>query len=140
MLPDLYGENRKGSIGYWANEGQIHDQPYPPVPYVRHYSQGGYPQVYLQEKSTFSLVIKEPTLPPSDQAFSHRIDVKPYQCTDVDPNGNVEKTHYQNFYLPWTAPNGATEAYGCDRVIYEDIYPEIDMSFYSVSAGEKPAF
>lgn len=110
------------------------------MPFVRFYSQGGYPQVYLQEKSTFSLVVKEPTLPPSDQVFSHRIDVKPYQCTNVDPIGNMEKTYYQNFYLPWTAPNGAAEVYGYDRVIYEDIYPEIDMLFYSGSAGQKLAF
>jgi len=110
------------------------------VPFVRFYSQGGYPQVYLQEKSTFSLVVKEPTLPPSGQVLSHRIDVRPYQCNDVDPVGNTVKTYYQNFYLPWTAPNGATEVYGYDRVIYEDIYPEIDMLFYSGSAGQKLAF
>ncbi|WKZ65337.1 MAG: hypothetical protein QY325_11245 [Flavobacteriales bacterium] len=34
----------------------------------------------------------------------------------------------------------ATQVYGYDRVVYEDIYPEIDMVFYSGSAGQKLAF
>ncbi len=140
ILPDRYGEDCKGSIGYWENLGQLHDQQYLPVENVRFYSQGGYPLVYLQKKSKFSLVVKEPTLPPSGQVYNHRIDVRPYQSNNVDPDGNTQKLHHQNFYLPWTEPEGATQVYGYDRVVYADIYQDIDMVFYSGSAGQKLAF
>jgi hypothetical protein len=107
---------------------------------VKYYSQGGYPLVYLQDRTRFSLVMKEPTMPPSDQLISHRVDIWPYQANDVSPVGNVVKNHYKNFYLPWTAPNGAVQVYGYDRVVYEDIFAGIDMVFYSGSAGQKLAF
>lgn len=140
ILPDLYGEECKGSIGYWENLGQVHGSAYQAVPMVKYYSQGGYPLVYLQDRTRFSLVMKEPTMPPSDQLISHRVDVRPYQANDVSPVGNVVKSHYKNFYLPWTAPNGAVQVYGYDRVVYEDIFAGIDMVFYSGSAGQKLAF
>lgn len=50
------------------------------------------------------------------------------------------KDWYQNFYLPQTAPTGASQVPGYSRVLYEGIYAGIDMHFYSGSAGQKMAF
>ncbi len=140
ILPDLYGENAKGSIGFWENKGQVVDQQQQPVPGIVYYSQGAYPLAYLQKDSKFSIVLKELTAPVSDSLISHRLDVRPYNANSVNPVGSTVKAHYQNFYLPWTVPGGAEYVNGYDRVVYEEIYKDIDMHFYSGSAGQKIAF
>ncbi len=50
------------------------------------------------------------------------------------------KDQYAHFYLPQCGPNGATFVHPYHRVIYEDIYPYIDMHIYSGKIGQKIAF
>lgn len=141
LLPDFYGEACKGSIGFWENRGQIKNEQGQPVPNVSYYSQGAYPRAYFQKNSRFSLVLQQPTgTSPNDPVMSHRLDIRPYGAASVSPLGNIVKTHYQNFYLPWCGTNGIDHVYGYDWVEYPGVYDLIDMVFYSGSAGQKMAF
>ncbi len=141
VLPDYYGESCKGSIGFWENRGQIKNELGQPMGDVKYYSQGAYPRAYFLKDSRFSLVLQQPTgLLPSDSVLSHRLDIRPYDAAFVNPVGNVVKTHYQNYYLPWCGPNGIDHVYGYDYVQYPSVYTNVDMVFYSGSAGQKLAF
>lgn len=141
ILPDFYGEPCKGSIGFWENRGQIKNEQGQPMPNASYYSQGAYPRAYFQKNSLFSLVLQQPTgTLPNDPVLSHRLDIRPYDAASISPIGNIVKTHYQNFYLPWCGTNGIDHVYGYDRVEYPGVYDLIDMVFYSGSGGQKMAF
>jgi hypothetical protein len=139
-LPDYYGEVCKETIGFWENQGQIKSPAGLPVPTVLYYSQGTMPRAYFRKNSTMSIVVQEPTsMAPNAPQLAHRLDVRPYGAASVDPVGNELKDHYQKYYLPWCGPNGA-HALGYDWLEYPNIYDNIDMVFYSGSAGQKMAF
>jgi hypothetical protein len=139
-LPDFYGEACKETIGSWENQGQLKYPNGLPVDPVLYYSQGTMPRAYFRKNSTMSIVVHEPTaMAANAPLLAHRLDVRPYGAASVDPAGNVIKGHYQNFYLPWCGPDGA-HSLGYDWLKYPDIYENIDMVFYSGSAGQKMAF
>lgn len=141
ILPDFYGEPNKGSIGFWENRGQVKNEQGQPVQNVSYYSQGAYPRAYFQKNSRFSLVLQHPVgTSPNALIVSHRLDIRPYEAASISPVGNIVKTHYQNFYLPWCGANGIDHVFGYDRVEYPGVYDMIDMVFYSGSAGQKMAF
>ncbi len=72
----------------------------------------------------------------------YRLDMRPYGNTaqQVTPVSLVQKDWFQNFYLPWCGDSGVTDVQGYCRVVYPNIFPKIDMHFYSGSAGQKMAF
>lgn len=139
-LPDYYGEACKKTIGFWEDQGQLKYPNGLPVQNVLYYSQGTMPRAYFRKNSTMSIVVHEPTsIAANAPLLAHRLDVRPYGAANVDPIGNVLKDHYQNFYLPWCGPDGV-HSLGYDWLKYPSIYDNIDMVFYSGSAGQKMAF
>jgi len=67
--------------------------------------------------------------------LSHRIDI---QLVGANPKPTIvgleKSTDYQNFYLPHT-PDGVLKVYDYQKVIYQNIYPYIDLIF-SISEDE----
>lgn len=140
-LPDFYGEACKEDIGFWENAGHLKNEQGLPVSDVMYYSLGAYPRAYFHKKSRFSLVLQQPLQPfNNSQVLSHRLDVRPYASRNVNPTGNIVKTHYQNFFLPWCGASGITQVNGYDHLEYTGVYDLIDMVFYSGSSGQKMAF
>ncbi len=139
-LPDYYGEACKETIGFFENQGQFKSPTGLPVPELMYYTQGAMPRAFFRKNSTMSIVVHEPTsMAPNTSLLAHRLDVRPYAAASVDPVGNVLKDYYQKYYLPWCGPNGA-HVHGYDWLKYPSIYDNIDMIFYSGSAGQKMAF
>lgn len=140
--PDRYGEECKGSIGFFENLGQLIDENSEPRPDILFSSVGSVPKAALGIESKVSFLTYEHGATPTDPVQVNQITMQPWgsKARKVDPEGIAVKDWYQNFYLPQTAPDGASQVTGFERVVYEEIYKEIDMHFYSGSGGQKMAF
>ena len=140
--PDFYGEPCRGNIGWFENAGQIVDEAGNPVSAAKFYSVGTDPKVFLFERSVVAFLTYASGATTMDPVQVNQIRMKPIGelAADRDPIGNAVKTYHHAFYLPQTAPAGAAHVAGYDRAIYENIYPDIDMHFYSGSGGQKMAF
>lgn len=140
--PDLYDEDYNKSIGFWENLGQVTTTNGTPASDVKFYSEGGFPRAYLLDKSrvSFTMAMVDTNISTVDTLY--RLDMRPYgtNAADVDPQALIQKDWQQNFYMAHTGATGAEGVNGYSRVIYEAIFPKIDMHFYSGSAGQKMAF
>jgi len=75
---------------------------------------------------------------PDFNYLTHRIDVEFLNCNKnatIDKYG--ESDNYFNFYLGHTGNDGVRNVKYFDKVIYRDIYPNIDVEFYTTSTGIK---
>jgi hypothetical protein len=140
--PDYFGENYKKSIGFWENKDQVVTTDGQPAKDVRFYSEGGLPWAYLRERSQVSFVVARVDTIIATLDTLYRLDMRPYgpHAQAVSPVSFVQKDWVQNFYLPQCGASGVTDVQGYSRVVYPDIFPDIDMHFYSGSAGQKMAF
>lgn len=139
--PDLYDEDYNKAIGFWENKGQITDTVGNPTD-VEFYSEGGFPRAYLRDKSLVSFTVARVDTNIATTDTIYRLDMWPHGsgAHDVSPLGVVQKDWHQNFYMAHCGSSGVTDVLGYSRVVYEDIYDDIDMHFYSGSKGQKLAF
>ncbi len=141
VLPDAYGEPASKTYTYWHNKGQVVDTEHQPRPDVRYYTDGGVPGIYLRDSSrvSFTMVRADTIIATPDTAWRVDMRLSGGKVRAVVPMAVDPTDHYRNYYLPWCGPEGATVR-GFGRVVYEDIYPFIDLHFYSGSGGPKLAF
>lgn len=139
--PDLYDEDYQKSIGFWENQGQIIDTEGDPRADIKFYSEGGFPRAYLRDKSKVSFTVAKVDSSLSTVDTLYRLDMRPYglKAREVTPVGWAQKDWYQNFYLPHCGSSGVEDIVGYSRVIYEAIFPKIDLHFYSGSTGQRMA-
>lgn len=140
--PDLYDEDYNTSIGFWENGGQVVMNDSIPVPGVAFYSEGGYPRAYLQDDSKVSFVVSQFDTASATPDTTYRLDMRPYgpNAKLVKPVGVTLREWHQNFYMAHTDTSGVEGVVGYSRVVYEEIFPDIDMHFYSGRKGQKMAF
>ncbi|HVZ39925.1 MAG TPA: SBBP repeat-containing protein [Candidatus Kapabacteria bacterium] len=90
---------------------------------------------------------RDPRLPRALQGPDTSLRVATYRM-DVDLVGasadaRIERSgasaEFENFYLAH-CPRGVTDVHGFERVIYHDIYPHIDLVYYSRNGGMKYDF
>ncbi|MFN3874394.1 MAG: hypothetical protein ACK4L7_00590 [Flavobacteriales bacterium] len=131
----------KDAIGFWENKGQVKTTAEQPATEVKYYTQGAYPRAYFQSKTRISFVLasRDTTVTVPDTLY--RLDMRCVgnNARDVDPQAYLVKTYHQNFYLPWTG-TGVEQVQGYSRLVYPEIYPNIDLHFYSGPRGQKMAF
>ena len=60
-------------------------------------------------------------------------------AAQVDPVGTVLKDSHLTYHLPHCGSNGITNVEGYSRVLYENIFPYVDLHFYSGGFGQKMA-
>ncbi|HRO38910.1 MAG TPA: hypothetical protein PLY76_04505 [Flavobacteriales bacterium] len=140
--PDYFGEEYKKSIGFWRNMGQVMTTDGHKTKDVLYYSEGGLPRAYLRDRSQVSFVLAHIDTSIATMDTLWRLDMRPFgpHAQAVTPVSFVQKDWTQNFYLPWCGDNGVTGVPGYCRVAYRDIFPKIDMHFYSGSMGQKMVF
>jgi hypothetical protein len=140
--PDLYGDDQKISYGIWEQRGQVVGPDQAPQRDIQYYTEGAYPRAYFREKARISLVLAvEDTIIDTPDTL-HRLDLSftGAQAQNPDAISYLQKDYIQNFYMPWCGPSGVTNVHGFSRVIYQDIYPFIDMHVYSGRVAQKIAF
>lgn len=140
--PDLYGEALKDVMGFWENRGQVKDINEQAVPDVLYYTQGALPRAYFQRKGviSFTLAKRDTSIAVADTLY--RLDMKCVgeHARDVAPTTYIVKPYEQHYYMNWTGATGVEHVRGYSRLVYEGIYPDIDLHFYSGPAGPKMAF
>jgi hypothetical protein len=139
--PDFYQEKYLPSIGFWKNYGQVIGTDGLPQSTVKFYTTGSIPQVYLRDKSRVSFAMhKADTLIATTDTVYH-LQMQPWgeHAADREPVGTVLKDSHLNYHLPHCGPAGITEVEGYSRVLYENIFPFIDLHFYSGGFGQKMA-
>lgn len=140
--PDYFLEPYKETIGFWEDKGQVIDTQGSPASDVLYYSEGGLPRAYLRDKSKVSFVVAHVDTNLATPDTLWRLDMQPYgdHARNVTPISAEVKDWHQNFYLTHCGDSGVTDVKGYCRVLYQNIFPLIDMHFYSGSAGQKMAF
>jgi len=138
---DFYGEQYLKSIGFWANHGQVIGTDGSLQEEIKFYSEGGFPRIYAKDKSKVSFVIAKVDTNSATVDTLHRLDLRPFgpHAREVAPTGWAVKDWIQNFYMRHCGTSGVEEVGGFSRILYTDIFPSIDMHFYSGSMGQKMA-
>ncbi|MBK9146200.1 MAG: hypothetical protein IPM12_00105 [Flavobacteriales bacterium] len=139
--PDYFGEALKDAIGYIENRGQVKNTNEVLVPDVLYYTQGAKPRAYFQRKGLVSYVLAKRDTSIAVPDTLYRLDMKCVgpNVQDVAPTAYIVKPYTQSFYTSWTG-DGVENVNGYSRLVYEDIYPGIDLHFYTGPYGQKMAF
>lgn len=151
VLPDINYEIPSASHCYYENQGQIIDD----SGYVRNeilfYTERMQPAVYLsQDKASFVVSRIDTNSNDSIKIFdTYRIDME-FICNPTlnnktnsnnTPCATIVSTEqgvdHLNYYLPHCGTDGITDVPGFKRIIYQNVFPEIDYHFYSNSLGLK---
>ncbi len=137
---DLHGEAPAGSFLYYHNRGQLVSADSVPVavPEQVYYTNNTSPALYIQENS-FSFVFAHVDTVVATQDTLHRIDVAFNGAQKVKTYPMEEQPSYLNYFLP-QCPDGITEIHGNQRLVTPDLYPNIDLIYYSNNAGFKYYF
>lgn len=139
--PDYFGEALKDAIGYIENRGQVKNTNEALAPNVLFYTQGAKPRAYFQRKGVVSYVLAKRDTSMAVPDTLYRLDMKcvGLNVQDVAPTAYIVKPYTQSFYTAWTGA-GVANVNGYSRLVYEDIYPGIDLHFYTGPYGQKMAF
>lgn len=138
---DLTGQPANLHCSFTPNLGQIHDENFNQVNNIKYYNTTLSPALYIEETKNHFAFLKadnDSTTPDS----THRIEMSFF----VEPSGFPKlyafepQATYFNFYTPNTAPNGITEVKGRQRLMVPNIYPNVDLHYYSNSEGIKYYF
>lgn len=111
-----------------------------PRPDVFAYSTGFPITTYLRENSLVSFCLARLDTSGADTLYRVDMRAKGELSEEVDPKEDSIGTGIMNFYLPQTAPDGVTNVPMYYSMYYDEIYPGIDLVFFSGSGGPKMAF
>jgi len=140
--PNRYNLPYKKSHGFVENKGQVVDTDGTLRPDVKFYSEGGFPELFMCKDSWMSFAIPIIDTIPTTQDTIQCLKMHPVGelAAPRDPLYFLERDITQNFYFPWTGSTGATNVRSYARILYQNIYPFIDMHFFSAGLGQRIAF
>jgi len=140
--PDYYNEALKDAIGFWENRKQVKTTQELSASDVLYYTQGASPRVYFQRKGVASFVLAKRDTSIAVPDTLYRLDMKCVgpNANDIEPTAYAVKPFVQHYYTAWTGNLGVEHVSGYNRLVYENIYPGIDLHFYSGPTGQKMAF
>ena len=140
--PDYYGEDYNKKVAFRENNGQVIGTNGNQQSGVAFYSEGLWPQVYLKKGSAFSFQfsVGDTSAAVQDTIFKFDVTCIGELVHSQNPEGHTIRADYQNFYLPWTMPDGAENVQAFKSASYINVWDSVDMHFYSGSGGEKIAF
>jgi hypothetical protein len=138
---DLYGQPANLHSSFIPNLGQLHDESYNQVNNIKYYNTTLSPALYIEETKNHFAFLKadnDSTTPDS----THRIEMSFFIESSEFPKLHAfePQATFLNFYTPNTAPNGITEVKGRQRLMVPNIYPNVDLHYYSNAEGIKYYF
>jgi hypothetical protein len=104
---------------------------------VKYYTQSSMPRMYMSETGKMSIAWYANDFDFTDPDEYRRVDVIPVgeRAQLVNPIHFIQKDYHYNYYFPHC---GAVEdVKGYSRVIYENVYPSIDIHHYATASGTK---
>jgi hypothetical protein len=160
VLPDINVENPSATHYYYENQGQIIDDSGNVRDDILFYTERMQPTIYLaQDKASFVVSRVDTTSTDSETVYNrYRIDME-FVCNPTfNTNSNLRSAQknintigspcatihsyeqggdYLNYYLPQCGSDGITDVPGYKRIVYENVFPNIDYHFYSNNDGLK---
>lgn len=152
QLPDPLFSPPSNSNFYYKNQGQMIDHLGSVRNDILYYTEMTYPGIVVMEDtvSFWDYAFGDTTLiNPKDTL--RRIDMS-FVCKPDRNNGNnspiscgnvvhyEESSDHLNYYLPHCGPSGITNVKGYARIVYEDVFPNINFHLYSNAKGPKMYF
>ena len=132
-------ESCPASFAYFKNKGQIIGTDATVQPNVKFHTLGYAPTAYMLNSKiayAFSNIDAQPattdTILRVDLSFYNSLDTKPYHISPHIAN-------YLNYYKPWCG-SGIVGVNGYQRLLYPEIYNNVDAMFYGNDAGIKYYF
>ena len=147
-----------GQVGFIENKGQVLDQNHQANPGVKFlYSSPGF-NVQLRKTGfsydtytddSLNYIGNSAQTPAQDSALIqvpvrysrhyHRVDVELPGCnTSAEMVPEVQSASYYNYLTTGVPAGGVTFVHNYQRVVYKDIYPQIDLVFYIKPSGKQP--
>lgn len=129
------------SIGFWKDHGQVIGTDGSKREDVKYYTIGSVPLAYMRTKSrvSFTLPVVDTISTTVDTVYHIAMEPWGTGAAQVDPVGTVLKDSHLNYHLPHCGGSGITNVEGYSRVLYENIFPYVDLHFYSGGFGQKMA-
>lgn len=138
-LPPDFNSEEAGFINYLENKGQLLYTDLNQANEVMFYNQREYPNVFITNDRCSFLFHSIDTLSASNDTL-HRIDMRFIESSYQSKIHQFEKIDtYTNFFEPHL-PNGAINLKSSKRLIQSNIYPKIDLHYYSNENGIKMYF
>lgn len=140
-LPVYIGmESPSRNHSYTTNRGQLVDMNGSQRPEIKLYTKGANPNVFLAEDKVSYVFSKKDTLLPDSLFNLYRIDMMLEGANQGVKVFKTEKTTgIDNYYLAHV-PLGVTNNKSFSRAVCNDVYPMIDMQYYSNNEGLKYYF
>lgn len=126
------------SHAYTTNRGQLVDVNGNPVPQIKLYNDQTSPAVYIADDKisyVFSRIDTSITTPDT----LHRVDVSLVGSTPTKAFKTEQTAGITNYYLGHI-PQGVTNNKSYSRAVCNEVYPNIDMQYYSNQEGLKYYF
>ncbi|UTW62931.1 T9SS type A sorting domain-containing protein [bacterium SCSIO 12741] len=142
QLPDGKGEPPSDRLYFRENLGQVCDPNFDSVPRVKFACTGTPLDLYLLDSTRISWVHLVPALDSLAPDSLRRLDMFHVNNDEItsqvfsSPVGWDSLPGEDNFWLP-QCPQGVTGVRSFNRVVYPDIYPQIDEHIYSNAGGYK---
>ena len=135
---DPLTENPNKNYLFYENKGQIINTLGNQVPQDKYYTLSN-PKLYF-ENTTLTYVFSKVDTTASTLDTLARIDMKFISSSSTTkPYKKKKKTEYLNYFLPHCT-SGATYVRGSERLLVPNIYPNIDLYYYSNQNGLKYYF
>jgi len=104
---------------------------------VKYYTQSSMPRMYMSETGRMSIAWYANDFDFTDPDEYRRVDVIPVgeRAQLVNPIHFIQKDYHYNYYFPHCG--AVQDVKGYSRVIYENVYPSIDIHHYATASGTK---
>lgn len=136
---DFNGELPASNFRYYENKGQLISTTLTAVPEVRFYTNNTSPSHYIKNNSSSFVFSRVDTIRSSLDTLQ-QIDMTYDLASSVTKTYALEQQQdfYLNYFLPQTvATNGISGVFGNQRLITQNIYPNIDLMYSSNQNGIK---
>lgn len=140
--PDHKGQDPHPITCWFRNEGQVGTSLGDPATTVHYHSYGQKLNSFLckENKLVFALPLVHQDTSVQDTLYSWSMQLVGENVDpDVIPEEAEEVDWVHHYYKPW-CPNGVTNVPGFRRIVYSNVYPNVDMHLYSNVWGYKLYF
>jgi hypothetical protein len=137
--PDLNGDSSDLGFQYWKNQGQLLNYTVGAVPQIKYYTMSQNPRTYLEPLQNHFVYTRGDVNQATNDTVI-RVDMDFVNANTFSAFYPMQQTNgYMNFYLSHL-PTAITGAKGSKRLIVPNIYPNVDLHYYSSKDGIKYYF
>ncbi|MES2514727.1 MAG: T9SS type A sorting domain-containing protein [Bacteroidota bacterium] len=137
---DLNGEATNRNIGFHPNRGQIKDESGNSNNAPLYYTHNQNPEIFI-EQGRYNYVFASIDTVATTNDSLERIAVSfSLSTAGKTPHGYDEKTYPLHYFLGSDIGDPIVDIRGYDRVVTQDLYPNIDLHYYSNKNGFKYYF